>query len=282
MNKCILALVAGLTLFCSQSMAQKKKKRKTYPVYAVQPRPSENDRFLQTQWWLGFKAGANTTTASPETRYSGFSPVNYEPTSNQKQYEDFGALAGHAGLEITLYHRGFSFSLQPNYRRQNFIYTNSYEWAESENANNTLVLNYKQSHLLDYIEIPFFIKYDLTQTKLRPFVQVGAYYARLVGAQKSVEITGVDMASGNSSDFETQNLIIGAEDVFIKSSTGIAGGVGVSYDVWNVRFVFDATYRYGLNTIADAKNRYATNQLASIGDAMDDVELRNISISLGC
>jgi len=275
-------LLAVLAMATTQVDAQRKKKRKTYPVYSVQPRPSENDKFLSTQWWLGFKAGANTTEAVPVQRFSGFSPINYETTTNEKQYESFGKLSGLAGLEITFYHKGFSFSLQPNYRRQRFIYSNAYEWTETGNEDNQLILNYEQSHLLDYIDIPFFIKYDITQTKFRPFIQVGAYYAKLVSAQKSVEITGTDYASGDAGPFETQNLIIGAEDMFLKSSTGLAGGVGFSYDALNVRFVFDVTYRYGLNNVTNVKNRYSTNELASIGDALDDIELRNISISLGC
>ncbi len=264
------------------SEAQRKKKSKTYPVYDVPKRPSANESFLKTQWWLGFKAGANATAASPEARFSGFSPVNYSATENNKSYDDYDGITGHAGLEITFYHHGWSFSLQPNYRRQQFTYGNDYTWEETNNPDNSLVLNYSQNHLLDYIELPFFIKYDITQTSFRPFIQIGAYYATLVNAQKSVEISGTDFASGNAGPFETQELIIGANDLFLKSSTGLAGGVGFSYDFWNVRLVFDATYRYGLNNVVDVKNRYAINELASIGDAMDDIKLKNISVSIGC
>ncbi|MEL7003131.1 MAG: hypothetical protein AAFN93_10395 [Bacteroidota bacterium] len=69
--------------------------------------------------------------------------------------------------------------------------------------------------------------------------------------------------------------------MFISSSVGVAGGVGVSYDVLNVRIIFDATYRYGLNNVTNAENRFSENQLSGIGDALDDLEFRNISFNLG-
>lgn len=282
MIKTIFTLLCIVFLLPIASEAQRKKKSKTYPVYDVPKRPSANERFLKTQWWLGFKAGGNATAVTPETKFSGFSPVNYNATENEKTYEDYDGISGHAGLEITFYHHGWSFSFQPNYRRQQFTYDNDYNWEETNNPDNSLVLNYKQNHLLDYIELPLFIKYDLTQTKFRPFIQVGAYYATLVNAQKAVEISGTDFASGDAGPFETQELIIGVNDLFLKSSTGLAGGVGFSYDFWNVRLVFDATYRHGLNNIVNVKNRYAVNELASIGDAMDDIKLKNISVAIGC
>lgn len=256
------------------------QRKNTYRPNPIPKRPTENERFLQTQWWLGFKAGASTTAADPDMSFNGFSPLNYEP--QDKQYDDFKSINGHAGLEITLYHKGFSFSFQPNYRRQSFQYANNFEWVDSSNPNNSLTLNYQQDHQLDYIEFPVFIKYDILKTPLRPFIQVGAYYATLVNAQKSVEISGTDYASGYIGPFQDQTLILGVDDQFIKSSVGVAGGVGVSYDLWNIRIILDGTYRYGLNNITNAKNRYSSNQLASIGDALDDIKLKNIAISLGC
>lgn len=277
-------LRVSLLLLCvlvfSTSYAQRKKKSKSYFTYDVPQRPSENERFLRTQWWLGFKAGVNTSIASPEQRYGGFSAINGENTY-EKDYEDFGHLSGHSGIVVTFYHKGFSFSFEPNYRRQTFAYSNNFEWVDSNNPDNSLVLQYDQNHLLDYLEFPIFIKYDITQTKFRPFIQVGAYYGRLMSAEKSVEISGTDFASGNESPFETQTIRLGVDDLFKKQLTGIIGGIGFSYDFWNIRLVFDANYRYGLNNITLAENRYEENQLSGIGDSLDDINLRNISISLG-
>ncbi len=278
MKKRISILSFLLFVGCGISFAQ--------PAYLNKKRskkPTEADRFMQTQWWLGFKAGVNMTEASPDQRFSGLSPTNYDPGILDKEYDGFEAISGQAGIEITFYHKGFSFSFQPNYRRQQFGYSNSYEWTNTEDADNTLSLNYDQAHKLDYIELPLLVKYDiLKQNKFRPFVQVGVFYATLMNAQKEVEISGIDQASGSAGPFENQQLIIGADDLFIKSSTGVMGGLGFYYDFWSVRLVFDATYRMGLNNITNTQNRFSENQLSGIGDAMDDVNLNNISFNLGC
>lgn len=278
-------LIGGWTLlFCLTfivSPAQKKGKRAKANKAYTKKREKKDDKFLDTQWWLGFKGGVNLSEAEPGDRFSAFSPINFSEEENRKTYSSFEGLAGQAGIEVTFYHKGFSFSLQPNYRRQRFSYSNDFLWEDANNPNSRLELRYEQDHEVDYIEIPLFIKYDFTKTAARPFIQVGAYYATLVGANKSLVVSGADFASGGVGPFENEEVIIGADDLFISSSVGVAGGVGVSYDVLNVRIIFDATYRYGLNNVTNAENRFSENQLSGIGDALDDLEFRNISFNLG-
>ncbi len=245
-------------------------------------KPTGAEKFEKTQWWLGFKAGANLTQTNVSARYYGFSPVNYETSTLDKEYDAFDKIGGQAGLEITFYHQGFSFSFQPNYRRQSFSYSNNYQWLSTEDAANSIDLKYDYNHKLDYVEMPLIIKYDiLRSTKFRPFVQIGGYYAVLTNANKEIEISGTDFASGNAGPFENENLIIGAKDLFINSSVGILGGVGVAYDFWNIRLVFDASYKHGLNNITNQENRYSENQLSGLGDALDDVQLNNLSFNFG-
>jgi len=105
--KKILLIILLVSLAGAHTQAQKKNKRKTYPVYDVPKRPSENEKFLQTQWWLGFKAGVNSSVANPEEQFSGFSPLNYDPGLTEKAYDDFGNISGHAGLVVTFYHKGW-------------------------------------------------------------------------------------------------------------------------------------------------------------------------------
>lgn len=279
-NVAVLAMttlcVVLLTHGTSHGQFKGKKRKNSY-----NSRKPLNNPFLKSQWWLGFRAGGNLTEADPQERYSGFSPINYSEDENQKEYGGFEKLGGHAGLEITYYHKGFSFSFQPNYRRQTFVYSNDFLWEDENNPDNRLELNYDQENQLDYLEFPVFVKYDFTQEKFRPFAQVGFYYALLTSANKSVEVSGADFASGGRGPFENEAVIIGAEDLFIRSSIGVAGGIGASYDVQNTRLVFDVTYRYGLNNITDVQNRFSENQLAGIGDALDDIHMRNISFTFG-
>lgn len=280
LNLILIAVLAVCITDYAHAQAPKRKKKNSYNSR----KPSDNP-FLKSQWWLGFRAGANVTDAVPDQRFSAFSPINYAEDDLQKEYESFNLLGGHAGIEITYFHHGFSFSFQPNYRRQRFEYSNDFIWEGSSvnpDVDNTVELKYVQDHQLDYIELPFFIKYDIIRaSQWRPFVQIGAYYGILTSANKSLEVSGTDAASGAASPFENESVIIGAEDLFINSSVGIAGGIGLNYDVNNVRIVFDITYRYGLNNITDTENRFSENQLSGVGDALDDLELRNIAASFG-
>ena len=268
----VILLIISCSAYAQPAYMNKKTKK-----------PTENDRFLQTQWWLGFKAGVNMSEATPGTRYSGYSPTNYSSDLLDKEYGSYDKINGQAGLEITFYHRGFSFSFQPNFRRVSFGYANEYSWVSTEDPTNTLTLRYDQTNKLDYIEMPLLIKYDIIKTtKLRPFVQAGFSFATLSSAIKEIEISGEDLASGSAGPFDNQNIIIGATDLFIKPSMSYILGGGIAYDFWNVRLSLDASYRMGITNITNAKNRYSENQLSGLGDAMDDITLDNISINFGC
>ena len=271
----LILMTIGL---CETAQAQGKKRKKSN--FASFGNPFEKS-FLQTQWWLGFIVGGNLTQASPTTRFSAFSPNNFSTNMVDKEYQSYNQLGGQAGIEITFYHNGLSVTIQPNYRRQIFTYSNEYAWFDGGNPTNRLELYYQQDHKLDFVELPLLFKYDFTRGAIRPYVQVGGYYGVLVNATKSVDISGADFASGGQDEFDGGSLVIGADDLFIKSSLGLMGGVGLSYDVWNVRMILEAHYRHGLNNISDAENRYTNNQLAGIGDALDDIQLRNISINAG-
>ena len=269
-----------------QKPPQRPKPRKTGsrgPIFRKPPNKQSVDnqyrQFLDTQWWIGLRFGGNSTQATPEQRFSAFSPINRPEGSTDKIYDDFGTLGLQVGLDFTFYVHGFSFSLQPNYRRVNFRYSNEYTFQATENPNDQLILNYQQDQDLDYLDIPLVIKYDLTKTRLRPFIQVGGFYSTLINANKTVDITGQDLASGGIGDFQGETLIVGATDLFINSSVGVLGGFGFSYDLGNIRLVLDGVYRYGLNNVASSENRFSDNRLVSIGDALDDITLNTIDVS---
>lgn len=274
--KCILIFFL-LTTFSDFAEAQKRGRIKS--TSSKSKSRKAKDPFTQTQWWIGAKFGASLTQAEPTAYYSTFSPtIGNTANSYFKKYEDFKKAGYHAGLNITFFHKGLSFSLQPNYGRQSFSYSNDYEWTDSENPNNRLQLNYKQANNLDYLDIPLFIKYDILQTNFRPFVQIGGFYSSLVNADKTLTITGTDYASGSPNPFESEEIIVGAKDLFLNSSVGLLGGVGFSWDIGNIRVSMDVNYRYGMSNITNAANRYRDNQLASVGDALDDMKLRNIQM----
>lgn len=273
-----------IILFCflviAQVSAQDKKKRKPNAAYNKQN--DENEKFLNKQWWLGFKAGTNLTNVHVLKTYSVFSPTNYEPEESAKKYENFKQPGAQATIEASFYFNGFYFSFQPTYQHALFTYTNSYTWLDEEVATNTLQLNYEQEQKVDHFIFPLLIKYDIAGRKLRPYVQIGAYSAILINANKSVTISGVDNASGGSNTFTDPAIIVGAKDLFAKNSWGLIGGAGLNYALGNVRINLDAQYRYGMSNITSTKNRNSSDSLSGVGDIMDDLTMDNLSLSLGC
>jgi len=270
-----ILLILSFLMLISSGFAQVKRKKKP-----GRP-PSANEQFLETQFWIGFKGGVNLSKASPDQSYSTFAAIDFPESTLLKEYDDFQDMGSQFGLEFILYHKGFSISIYPNYSRFNFSYANSYEYSSISNPNNLLTLNYRQKQHLEYLDFPLVVKYDILKKKLRPFVQVGVYYSTLLDANKEIEISGTDFASGAEDPFTRATIIVGAEDLFISSSVGLIGGVGLNYDEWNVRFMLDINYRYGFNNIASAENRFSDNRLAGAGDALDDLTLDNLSFNMG-
>lgn len=255
--------------------AQNKKK-----PGGLAAKPSQQNKFLEKQWWLGFKAGTNLSQAVPIKRYSIMTPTNYALALTDKSYDSYGTMGAQAALEITFYYKGFSFSTQPTYRHSSFTYSNQYQWTNSENPAEQLILQYDQEQKIDYADFPLIVKYDILRNKLRPYVQVGVFYSMLINANKSVKVSGTDYASGGTNQFVNQEIIVGAKDLF-DNYWGIMAGVGADYNFGNVRLVLDVSYWKGMSNITNVDNRFGNDRLAGIGDAQDDLDLNNIVISAG-
>jgi hypothetical protein len=271
----LLALCCFLAWGC---LAQGKKKAKAYNKKA-----NENSLFLEKQWWLGFKAGANLSSPIVVKHYSGISPVNYPVDLGNKKYESFHQLGAQAALEITFTYKQLSLSLQPTYRSAQFIYTNQYEWlGSSGDATEHLILKYEQKQKLEHLLLPLVVKYEIGGNKLRPYVQIGGYTAFLINANQSLTLSGTDFASGGQNNFEDPAITVGAKDLFAKNHWGFIAGAGLNYHLGNVRLNFDVMYNYGMSNISSTKKRYTNNRLSASGDVPDDLKLNNLAFSLGC
>ena len=266
-----------LIIFCAVVMLSFGQSRKK-PSGFNKGKSSQTEKFLDTQWWIGFKAGTNLTEAVPGSRYSITVPTNYSSYRIEKLYDVFNKTGSQASLEFTFFHKGFSFSTQPTYRLSRFTYSNQFYW---QNASGMLILNYQQEQKTSYADIPLIVKYDITGNKLRPYVQVGVFYSFLINATKSVTTSGTDNTSGVANEFSNEPIIVGAKDLFHKGYWGLTGGVGLNYNIGNIRLVLDASYWKGMSNVTNTQNRYSNNRLSGIGEAMDDMKLNNIVISAG-
>lgn len=270
---CLLIVVGAL--------GQEKKRKPS--AYNKQKQTQEDEKFLEKQFWLGFKAGANLSKANVEKTYSIIAPTNYEASTIGKQYDNYSLLGSQATIEVSFYFKRFLLSFQPTYQHSRFSYSNSFEWTSTTEQADHVELKFEQEQKLDHAILPLIIKYDIYGNRLRPYVQIGAYSAILLNATKSVTTTGVDNAAGGENQFATETINVGATDLFAKYHWGLLGGVGLNYNLGNnVRLNLDVIYKLGMSNISSTDNRYGSDRLAGVGDAMDDLTLDNISVSLGC
>jgi hypothetical protein len=241
----------------------------------------EKEVFLKKQWFLGFKAGVNFSDVDVIKEYSALSPSNYDVSETRKKYDGYSKAGAHATVEATFYFTGLSLSFQPTYRHVAFGYSNSYSWVDEENPNKALVLNYNQQQNLDYFDFPVLAKYEKMFNKLSPYVQAGIYSSVRLNATKSVDIQGIDYASGGVNQFKDETIIVGAKDLYAKNHWGLLAGLGVYYNLGNVRLNLDIQYRKGMSNITSTENRYSNNQLSGVGDTLDDMRLNTVMINLG-
>lgn len=245
----------------------------------AQKKPTKNplESFLDTQFWLGIKMGINYTQAFPNQRNTGFSPIDYSADSLQKSYSDFALPGAHMGLEMNFYHRGFSASFQPAYKRSRYKYSSQLAW-NGELPNSQFEVRYEVEQRLDLIELPLMIKYDVVKKgKIRPFIMIGGFYSLIASAQKDVKLSQIDYSSGTALASNGGNASLSVKDSF-QHFSGLSGGTGVNLDYWNIRTVFEINYKRSLTSAT--KPNAQQNELASFGEANDEVFLRDLSFSL--
>lgn len=235
--------------------------------------------YLNTQWFLGVKFGSNLQQISITDRFTGLSAINYDATTLDKAYDNFSLPGVQAGIDITFYHKGISMGIQPNFRQIRFSYSNNLVW-EGEGVNDRFETQYDQDERIDFIDVPVFIKYDITQTVIRPYVMGGAYFSFLTNAEKTVKVSETDFASGTAQTLEVAETTLGISDRYNSYDFGIMGGIGASSDFGNIRVVLEAAYRFGFPNMSDENTRFSDLQLAGIGDVNDDIKLRSLNFNL--
>jgi Outer membrane protein beta-barrel domain len=236
---------------------------------------------LSTQWYLGFFAGMNLSSTNPTTAYFGYAPLNYDAVAIEKSYNGFSQLGGQGGLVFMFYTNGFTVGLKPGIHSYTVEHSTNAKWVETSNPDNALTIRYDNATRFNYLEFPLTIQYDLMREKIRPYVGIGGYYSLLLDATRRIDRSGTDAASGSSGRFTNQPKTIGVKDLYLKSSVGLIGFIGVSYDPGNIRISFDIGYKYGLNNITNTDYRYLNNELAAIGEATDDLQMQNLYLNLG-
>lgn len=276
----MLRILLLLLCFPLATLAQSNKKKQ--PAFNKRKQEKAQSKFLEKQWWLGIKAGPTLSGVEETKVYDVIQPIDYDGTINKKTYSNFKDLGTQVSLEAGFYFKGFTFTFQPAFHKNNFQYSNQYLWGSTTVPTNQLQLNYSHTIKLDYLVLPFDIRYEFTRTKLRPYIHAGVYSTLLIQGVKEISISGTDQASGGVNPFKDQPLELGATNLFSKNNWGIQGGLGACYTVGNVRFILDLNYMYGMSNITSANNRYSNDSLAGVGDVLNDFKLSSLNASVGC
>ncbi len=243
----------------------------------------------KSQWFIGIKMGTNVTNAVPVERHSEFSNIEQASTEALVEYEktyrprtkNFGTLIGITGTFAP--HPNLMISLQPAYSNLKYGYTSEFIWADETNPNNSITLNYDHEQSLSYLETPLLIRYGFGRKKIRPYLQGGGFYGILLNASKSLETSGIDMASGGTNEFEGITQTSTVTSLYLKSQIGLMGGGGVALNFGGIMVSVNANYKKGFNNIVDTKERYQkTRQLFGFGNVLDDVKTDSFEFSVTC
>jgi hypothetical protein len=158
------------------------------------------------------------------------------------------------------------------------IYKSSSLWiGNTPNEQYESVHNTEQS--VTFIDLPLAVKYDILKNKVRPFVMVGAFYSFIFDANKSVQIQEIDYASGNALSYNRTTLSLNNKQEFL-NNWGILGGIGASFDFWNIRTIIDVQYRHSFTTIVEPSARYTETIFSAFGEVQDDYKLANFNGSI--
>lgn len=273
MKKLIALIPLSLIIFCVEAQIKRKQ---TYN------RPSDKkNTFLHKQWWIGIKGGGNLSCVDVDKTYSIITPTNYAASDIKKKYESFSDLGAQVSLEATFYYRGFCISVQPGYQRVAFNYENKFTWTDPEQSLLTVDLTYRQNHWMEYLTLPVVVRYEYPAGRFSPYVHAGFYSNILLNANKELIVTGRDQSAGGPNDFESEPVVVGATDLFARYHYGVLGGIGTFYTLGNVRLNLEVQYRMGLSLLNSPENRYDNDRMSGMGDAMDDLRLNNLSVSIG-
>ncbi len=238
-----------------------------------------------TKWAFGLKGGVNFTKIFQGDQFSVFSYT--KPTKNEREEKQYMSLLDNKGFHVTFIAKyrivgNLQVTLQPTFSTYKYSYENNYAWFDFDNTTNSLDLTYTHTQSLNYVELPVFIRYDILDFPIRPFVQAGGFYGRLLSASKEVKLRGTNYAAGASEKADISTKTIGMDDLYVKSNYGLIAGAGISYRMGVASVELGVDYKFGMNDIVDKSNRFKESSIVSGSyDILDDTKLRNILFSVG-
>lgn len=251
---------------------------------------AKNKYHVAPRWLVGLKLGTNFTMVHPGVRFSVLEPAFDAAGDYDKNYGlDFTHSRGtNLGfiLEYAL-DKKVALSIQPAFTTLKFQYENSYSW-EGETEKITAKLLHNQ--VLDYVEIPVFLKYQLLNisSKLKAYIQIGGFYRILTSAQKLIDLeTNFKDDTVGTEIEEITKTVLNIKKHTRQSNTGILAGAVLGYNIEGIRLEVHLNYKFTFNNIFKKDQRYENIELMlGYYDVFDDLKLSywdlsvNVSIPL--
>lgn len=243
--------------------------------------PDYYESFLNTQFWLGLRIGLNYTDPIIKNTYTSFNSLDDVNETYEKTYSVFENPGGQAGLQMALYHKGFSMELSPTFKIVRYAYSSDINWrGNAVSGVDDFSSRYDINQSINLIEVPLMLKYDVLKSgKIRPFIMGGLQYSFLIDARKNTEITHTDYSGGSARSYNGGSISLGVKEQF-KNFYGVIGGAGASFDYSNIRTIIELSYLYALSPVTDTNNLYNENELTSLGEVNDELQLNNINIAI--
>lgn len=267
MKKIILALLA--VAIANAAMAQFKKPKRV------------NDNPLKgTQWWVGIGGGINLSQVDVGNVYHVLIPTQINAESPEKEYESYQSLGFQFDLAVSYHLGAVSFILQPSYVQYSFDYHTRFVWENAENQAQRVELNNLHHQNLNYLNVPLKVRYEIHKGKVIPFIQAGGFFGFLIGADKVIETSGIDNASGSDNILpvaEHANKITG---LLNEHNYGLMAGLGAILPIGDGRFSLEINYQHSLPNIVQPGKRYRVDKFVTGAyDVLDDWSLRNLLVN---
>ncbi len=238
-----------------------------------------------TKWAFGLKGGVNFTKIFTGNQYSVFSYT--KSVENGREEKQYLALADNKGFHVTFIAKyrvlgNLQIVVQPTFSTYKYAYENDFAWFDFDNTTNSLDLTYTHTQSLNYVALPILIRHDILDIPIRPFVQVGGFYGRLLSASKEVKLVGTDFSAGATDKADISTKSIGVDDLYATSNYGMIAGGGISYRMGAASVELGVDYKFGMNDIVNKSNRFKERSIISGSyDILDDTKLSNFLVSVG-
>ena len=200
-------------------------------------------------------SGSNFTKTNPTERFYLF---------NSNEGKDYQSEIGyHLEVGVLIPIKKLDIGIGVNYTQQVFSVTSNLTGEEFS-------YNYKEKSNL--FSIPLSLKYYFSESRLRPYVLIGAKFTKLLTSELSGHRNGVQPAVFKENLSPMRNRLL-----FFTSI-----GVGTQYTMRKGSFFMEVIYFKGTSNLSVADKRYSnTNLVFNGGYVSDNFKINSIAIHFG-